>query len=234
MATASQAPPAPAEAERVAPPPSRRFHSGREWIESLGNVPLDRIVFDPWPGTATEADLLAFCEGEPKRLCELVDGTLVEKPVGFSEGRIAAILLSRLEVFASDHELGLVFGADTTMRMKTIGRIRVPDVSFFSSNRLPDGKLPVEKVPALSPDLAVEVLSESNTRAEMRQKLAEYFDNGTRLAWIIDPKTRTVAVHMDGTGEPATVLHEADTLDGGEVLPGFQVNVAILFKDLPA
>lgn len=55
--------------------PPRRFDNGAEWLEALGGVPLERVIFDPWPGTATEADLLVFVERD-KRLCELIDGTL--------------------------------------------------------------------------------------------------------------------------------------------------------------
>ena len=67
------------------------------------------------------------------------------------------------------------------------GRIRIPDVSFIRWDRLPEGRVPV---PAVSPDLAVEVLSKSNTEREMQDKLDEYFAGGTRLAWIIDPQAR--------------------------------------------
>jgi hypothetical protein len=66
----------------IAQPP--HFDNAAEWLQSLGNVPLERILFNPLPGTATEADLLALVERD-KRLCELIDGTLVEKPVGYWE-----------------------------------------------------------------------------------------------------------------------------------------------------
>ena len=68
--------------------PPRHFANGEEWLASLGGVPLSRVIFDSWPGTATEADLLRFVERD-KRLCELIDGTLVEKPEGYWEGMIA-------------------------------------------------------------------------------------------------------------------------------------------------
>src|SRR3712207_2857672 len=145
----------------AAPPPSKppvRFRNAAEWHRSLGGVPLERIIFDPWPGTATEADLLQFVERD-KRLCEFIDGTLVEKPVGYWEALIATRLAARLTVYADDHGLGAVSGADSTMRMRS-GRVRLPDVAFVSTARLPTTP---EPVPTLGPDLAVEVLSESNT-----------------------------------------------------------------------
>ena len=72
------APPVAPAPSRFVPP--RRFNNGAEWLHALGDVPLKRIIFDPWPGTATEADLLRLLEHD-KRLCELVEHTLVEKPV---------------------------------------------------------------------------------------------------------------------------------------------------------
>ena len=217
----------------AAPPrfiPPRRFDNGAEWLRAFGNVPLDRIIFDPWPGTATEADLLLFVERD-KRLCELIDDTLVEKPVGYLESFVAGILIMHLNQFVLPRRLGSVTGEAGMMRMVG-GRVRLPDVAFVSIDRLPGRQIPREPVPDLGPDLAVEVLSESNTKAEIDQKLREYFQSGTRLAWIIDPPTRTVAVYR-GPGEPARVLAESETLDGGDVLPGFTLAVSELFANVP-
>lgn len=150
--------------------PPRRFDNGAEWLRAFGDVPLERIIFDPWPGTATEADLLLFVERD-KRLCELIDGTLVEKPVGYWEGVIAGYLITALNMFVLPRRLGAVSGADSTMRVVS-GRVRLPDVGFTTAARLPKTR---EAIPSLAPELAVEVLSESNTKAEIDQKLQEYF-----------------------------------------------------------
>ena len=215
----------------VAPPlnfrPPRRFANAAEWLAALGGVPLDRIIFDPWPGTATEADLLRLVEHDD-RLCELVDGTLIEKPMGYWEGLIAANLIMYLGAFVRDHDLGAVFGADSTMRMKS-GRVRMPDVAFVSKARLP--RTP-EPIPPLGPDLAVEVLSEGNTAREMEQKLVEYFQSGTRLAWLISSRPRSVAVYTSADG-PAALLDEHARLEGGDVLGGFSMAVADLFGNVP-
>ncbi len=98
--------------------PPRRFDNGAEWLRAFGGVPLERIIFDPWPGTATEADLLLFVERD-KRLCELIDGTLVEKPVGYWEGVIAQELGRHLSNYVTPRNLGAVSGADSTMRMQS-------------------------------------------------------------------------------------------------------------------
>jgi Uma2 family endonuclease len=216
----------PALSQSVAPP-AQAFANGDEWIAALGNIPLSRVIFSPWPGTATEADLLRFVERD-KRLCELLDGTLVEKPIGCWEGLIAANLITILGLFVNDRDLGAVFGPDSTMRMKS-GRIRLPDVGFVSKSRLPTT---CAAVPTLSPDLAIEVLSESNTADEMNMKLVEYFQSGTKLAWIVDPKTRSVAVHHK-PGKPAYTVDEASHIQGGDVLPGLSFPVAEMFRNVP-
>src|SRR3982750_4237210 len=218
--TATLPPPAPA--------PPRRFDNAAEWLRALGGVPLERIIFDPWPGTATEADLLRFVERD-KRLCELIDGTLVEKPVGYWETLIAQNLATDLGIYVREKGLGALAGADSTMRMASTGRIRLPDLCFVSRERLPRTR---EPVPTLAPDLAVEVLSEGNTAEEMLQKLREYFASGTRLAWIIDPATRTVAIYHGPEG-PTRVLDERASLDGEQVIPGFTLPVTSLFLNVP-
>lgn len=206
--------------------PSFTYGNGAEWWHALGDVPLERVILDPLPGTATEQDLLVFVERD-KRLCELIDGTLVEKPVGSDEAWMAGVIITALNTFVRPRKLGLVYPADALMRMSN-GRVRLPDVSFVSGDRL--AKMPKPRPPIynLSPDLVVEVLSASNTRREIDQKLKEAFASGTKLAWIVDPPTRTVAVHVVAES-PARTSTESGTLDGGDVLPGFTLPVREIF-----
>jgi len=200
-----------------------------EWLRSLGNVPLGRIVMDPLPGTATESDLLTLVEGD--RLVELIDGTLVEKPAGSLESRIAVHLAVAIVNFVKPRKLGFVTGADGTLRMKS-GRVRLPDVAFFSVDDLPGGRAPDEPIPTLPPSLAVEVISEGNTVREMELKRSEYFESGSRLVWMIYPKTRTVAVFEPSRSEPTRTLGDGDVLDGGTLLPGFSIPVCEIFEPL--
>jgi Uma2 family endonuclease len=196
-------------------------------IDRLGGVPLDRIRMRPAPGTATKADLEAL-DARGEKLLELVDGAIVEKAVGFREGMLAIALASLIHKFVKQHKLGVVAGADATMEVLP-ELVRLPDVSFVSWQRLPHG-IPREAIPDLAPDLAVEVLSRTNTRAEMRRKRRDYFQGGVRQVWMVDPEARTIQIF---TSEEAFVeLTSADTLDGGEVLPGFQLPVAELFAEL--
>ena len=107
------------------------------------------------------------------------------------------------------------------------GLVRVPDVTVILWSRFPNRKLPKEPIPNLGPDLAIEVLRPSNTEAEMRRKVREYFASRARLAWLIDPATRTAHVYTS-PAEFTEVAADGE-LDGGELLPGFRVSLADLF-----
>ena len=196
-------------------------------VDDLGGIPLDRILFFPPPGTATEQDVVD--QEAHSRLCELVDGVLVEKPMGYLESILAIAIARHLANFAVPRKLGFISGPDGMMRLFP-GLVRIPDVAFAARNRFLDGKLPIEPIPDLAPDLAVEVVSSSNTPAEMARKRREYFDAGVRLVWIVEPTTRTVTVFS--SPQESVELGQHDSLDGGDVLPGFSLAIAELFAEL--
>jgi Uma2 family endonuclease len=201
-----------------------------ELLDRLGGVPLERIRFHPPPGTATIRDVVEI-EARENRLCELVDGVLVEKPMGFTESHLAIVIGSALQKFVSENDLGIVTGESGMIRL--LARlVRIPDVAFFAWDKFPDRQLPSAAVPRIAPDLAVEVLSASNTPAEMARKLGEYFGAGVRLVWVVDPEARIVTVHT--SPKTSKRLTTADVLGGGRVLSGFQLPVAELFANLPA
>jgi Uma2 family endonuclease len=108
--------------------------------------------------------------------------------------------------------------------------VRIPDVAFFRWKRFPRRELPDEGAPEIAPDLAVEVVSKSNTPREMERKLGEYFGAGVKLVWFIDPQARTATVYTSPTR--SRVLTVDDSLDGGKVLPGFSLAVSSLFANL--
>ena len=190
------------------------------------DVPLDRILFRPTPGTATVADLLAIHDRED-RLCELVDGTLVEKTMGVKESNLAALLIYLLYSFIFPRKLGMVLGADGMIQLRA-DQVRIPDVAFFRSEQLINGNLPEEAISSVIPDLAVEILSPSNTKNEMDRKLREYFAAGVRLVWYADHRKRLVWVYE--AVDQVTILDQTGTLDGGTVLPGFTLRVADWLK----
>jgi Uma2 family endonuclease len=197
-------------------------------LERLGGVPLDRIRFHPAPGTATIDDVVRILDKEGT-LCELVDGVLVEKAVGYNESRLAMYLGGLINAFVISRNLGLVTGADGTMQIMP-DLVRIPDVAFTDWDRLPGGEPPTSPVPRLAPALAVEVLSRNNPPGEMQTKRQEYFDAGVELVWEIDPRTRTARVYSSVTG--VVHLTGSDALDGGTVLPGFQLPLDELFSEL--
>ncbi|HEU0067756.1 MAG TPA: Uma2 family endonuclease [Nitrospiraceae bacterium] len=193
----------------------------------LGGIPLERIRLVPPPGCATEEDVIQI-EAQEDRLCELQEGILVEKPLGWYESLLAGLILTRLNVYLDSHDLGKALGADGSLKILH-GIVKIPDVSFISWDRWPKQKLPRRPIPVLIPDLVVEVLSDTNTAAEMTDKLRTYFQAGVRLVWYIDPKTRTAKsyVHVDSGLEIA-----ADgVLDGDDVLPGFRLSLPTLFAE---
>jgi Uma2 family endonuclease len=198
-------------------------------LHQLGDIPPERVRLQPPPGTATEADVVAVHSRE-ERLCELVDGVLVEKTLGYYESYIAATLIRLLGNFVVAHDLGIVAGADGMMRLAP-GLVRIPDVSFVSWEKLPGRRLPRQAIPDLVPDLAVEVLSEGNTPREMARKLDEYFALGVRLVWLVNPMTESTAVYT--SRHSSAVLDKSATLEGGVILPGFTLPLSALFPTSP-
>jgi Uma2 family endonuclease len=204
---------------------SPKFEFLADLLKALGNISPKRIRFDPVPGTATERDLIRIVDRK-EGLCELVDGTLVEKPVGSPESRITNRLIRRIDAYVDDNDLGYTLGSDGAIRLRR-KLIRLPDLSFISWERRPDGTYPVDPISNEIPNLVVEVISPSNTPAEMKRKLKEYFRAGISLVWYVYPRAKRVVAY---TGPKEFVeFTEKDRLDGGDVLPGFSLELRELF-----
>jgi Uma2 family endonuclease len=191
----------------------------------FGDIPLARIRFTPPPGEATEEDVLAIHDHEG-RLFELVDGTLVEKAMGSYESLIAGKLITRLNVYLEvNPKLGIALPPDGFLRLR-VKLIRIPDVSFIAREQLQKGKFPRRGIAAMAPTIAVEVISESNTKREMETKLDEYFQYGAKEIWYIYPESQTLVRY--------TARHETQILTAKEtlttpLLPGFACALAPLF-----
>ncbi|MDJ1180317.1 Uma2 family endonuclease [Roseofilum sp. BLCC_M91] len=162
---------------------------------------------------------------------EIVNGELIDMGnSGALHGNIAIILSSALFAVVNAQKLGIVFDSSTAFKMKN-GNRRSPDISFFAKERLQGmTELPSGFLEG-APDLVVEVLSPGNTVEEMHDKLVDYFDNGTRLAWMIHPSEHYVLVYRSAQ-EPDRLLKSVDALEGEEVIPGFSLPVAHLFQKL--
>jgi len=196
-------------------------------VERFGPVPLHRVRHDPAPGSATERDVVEIHDRED-RLYELADGVLMEKTVGTYESYLAGLLVRLLGNFVVENDSGIVLPPDGMMRLAP-GLVRIPDVSFVSWQRLPDRKVPRDPIANVAPDLAVEVISKSNTRREMERKLSDYFAASVRSVWYVYPDGQEI--HVYTSPEQHTVKRAAETLDGGDVLPGFQLELAQFFAE---
>ncbi|QDT76156.1 Uma2 family endonuclease [Lacipirellula limnantheis] len=191
----------------------------------LGGIPLERIRLVPPPGMATDDDAMEVKDREG-RTCEVIDGVLVEKAMGVFESRLAIVLAYFIERYLDSHDLGIALGADGLVRISAT-RSRAPDVSFVKWSKLPNRKFPAAPVPNLVPDLAVEVLSRDNTRAEMDAKLDDYFTAGVRAVWIIDPKRESAEVYE--SRHSSLTIGMDGTLVADGLLPGFQLSMRELF-----
>ncbi len=157
---------------------------------------------------------------------EVSRGRLVREPrPGFEHGRVQVTLASMLGPFVREHGLGEVIVESGFILARDPLTLRGSDVSFVSRARL--GEAPPKVWAEFPPDLAVEILSPSDRRGRMSEKIAQYFAAGTRLVWLIDPKKRIARVHVSPTD--MRVLSEDEELDGGQVVPGFRVRVGDLF-----
>jgi Uma2 family endonuclease len=199
--------------------------------EFLGNVPARRIRMIPYPGTATEDDALRIRDREG-RLYELVDGILVEKDtVAYYESLLAGLLIHWINGYLDENPRGVVAGEGGPLQILPT-RMRIPDVSVILWERFPNRRLPAkQRVYRVVPDLAVEILSEGNTPAEMDLKRDEYLEAGVQLIWYIAPRTRTAIVYRSDGSEEA--FDENGVLSGGAVLPGFELHLREFFNHFP-
>jgi Uma2 family endonuclease len=175
----------------------------------------------------TEAELQAL--PEDGYLHEVVNGELVMSPKNnWQHGNICAELLMALCAFAKSRKLGAVFDSSTGFWMENLN-CRAPDISFVSKERLRGLKRNEPRFFPGAPDLAVEILSPSNSRREVDERLRDFFSSGTRLAWVIDPERELVEICRSVTQR--RLLAPNGTLDGEDVLPGFTFAVAELFQE---
>jgi Uma2 family endonuclease len=159
---------------------------------------------------------------------ELMRGELVTMaPAGRRSGKLGMEIGSSLLVHVKNNGIGEVYGADTGFILsRNPDVVLAPDASFVRLERLKDvgedGFLP------LAPDLAVEVISPSERAGHISAKVSEYLHAGVRLIWLVDPRRRIVTVYTPT--HAARVLRIEDVLDGGDVLPGFSLPLAALFR----
>lgn len=177
--------------------------------------------------TWTEKELMALPSNGNKY--ELINGELIMVPTGIEHEDIGARLLVALGKFVFEYNLGVVCGSSAGYWMKS-GNLRSPDVSFISKKRLQGFKRPPKGFFKGSPDLAVEILSPSDTIETLHEKIVEYFENDTKLAWVINPEEQVILVYH--SPRPDKLLRSNDTLNGEDIFTGFTLPVSELFVEL--
>lgn len=167
---------------------------------------------------------------------ELVRGVMrVMSPTGGAHGAVVANILIALSQFVRANRLGRVFADNTGFALAIPGAdadtVRSPDIAFIRAALVPPDGIPLRGgFLRVTPDLVAEVLSPDQTLAEIDERRADFFAAGTRVMWVVNPRRRTVAVHAPSA--PPRFLGEFDTLDGGDVLPGLAIPVAVVFEDI--
>ena len=172
----------------------------------------------------TPDDLLRMPGGDR---FELVDGHLVERPMGQVSSWVGGETYAILREFVRKHDLGWVFPSDCGYQCfpRSPGKVRRPDVSFLRREKLPNGQFFDGHVPIV-PDLIIEVVSPRDITETLEVKIAEYQEAGVSSVWVISPKARTCTIHrLNGHSQR---LSEGDTITEPELLPGFSCRVGDL------
>src|SRR5436190_320761 len=141
----------------------------------------------------TVGDFLKWSQ-QQESLFELIDGEIVEKVGSFTPSRIAALILTYLNMYLFQHPIGFVTGADGTYVISE-GHVFLPDVGYISKERLPKK---LEREVPIPPDLAVEVKSPTDAMRQMRIKAEKYVAAGTKMVWLVFPNRQTVEVYLKG------------------------------------
>ena len=177
------------------------------------------------PASMTIDEFLGLPDDGVRR--ELVRGEVREMtPASFEHLAVRGRIEFMIQRFVMDRGLGVVGGEGGFVLGPEGTTVLAPDIVFVRNERVPVGEDRL-RFPALAPDLVVEVLSPSNTALEMSDKIAIYLESGVRLVWIVDPVRKSiVAHHPDRT---ARTFVSGETIDGGDVLPGFAMAVADAF-----
>ncbi len=157
---------------------------------------------------------------------ELINGEMVKMTApGGIHGVLAGRVFGFIDRFALEHKLGITTVESGYRTPQDLYLVLRPDVAFTSHDRAP-GRIPRGLMPVM-PDLAVEIASPGNSASNLREKAGLYLRNGTRLVWLVFPDDERVEVHSH-SGESQS-LGAGDTLSGGDVLPGFRLELRRLF-----
>ncbi len=187
----------------------REYTIGGKWVESM-----------------TDDEFYTFCvENENIKFEREPDGQIViMSPTGFNTGRRNANIIVQLSNWNSKHRLGEVVDSDTDFYLPN-GAMRNPDAGWVSKERLASVSVEeLEKFPHMVPDFVIELVSKSDYPKNLDAKMKEWIDNGCRLGWVIDPFNETVKIYVPER-EAELVKGFEKSVNGGDVLPGFALNL---------
>ena len=160
------------------------------------------------------------------RKYELVDGEIVVSPAGMLHAEIVINIVHIIATYLDENRIGKVYGDNMGLIFPN-GNLRSPDVSFIRMEKLPEGKSPVT-FGEMVPDLAVEVLSPSDSPRHVAQKIGEFLEYGAALVWLVDPQARTVTVYRSLS--QTQQFTAGDTISAEPVLPGFGCVISRFFS----
>lgn len=189
------------------------------------------LLYDGFMSTATTKLMTAeelFRMPDDGFRYELVRGELKRmSPTGDEHGRVTMELAGPLHQHVKRNNLGKVYAAETGFKLESDpDTVRAPDIAFVRLERIKEEPR-VKSYRFGAPDLAVEVTSPSDRVSEVEEKVKEWLEAGAAMVWLVSPKLKTVTVYRSLTD--IATLTEKDTLDGGDVVPGFQIPVAEIF-----
>ena len=177
--------------------------------------------------TLVTADELLRMPDDGRRY-ELIEGELIEMaPAGGRHGNIGVRIVGFLFQYIYKTNLGELFGADTGFFLqRDPDTVRAPDAAFIAMERIPPDGIPSGFIDTI-PDLVVEVVSPSDRAGQVQAKIEQWIEHGVKLVWLVHPEQRSITVYRSLS--EVHVLHEGDTLTGGQVLPGFSCAVSDIF-----
>ncbi|NET30953.1 MAG: Uma2 family endonuclease [Cyanothece sp. SIO1E1] len=177
----------------------------------------------------TNEQFLELVKANPDlRLERTAPGELiVMPPTGSEGGNYNAELTTDLAIWNRQAKLGKVFDSSTGFKLPN-GATRAPDAAWVKQERW-DALTPEQRkgFAPLCPDFVLELASETDDIETLRAKMREYIENGCLLGWLIDPRTQQVEVYR--LGQAVEVLQAPATLSGRDILPGFVLNLGIIF-----
>jgi Uma2 family endonuclease len=198
-------------------------------------APLKSPVGDsPSPDSITAEEFWEMQPQFPHERTELVNGKVIRMaPAGGEHGVEAFTIGLLLGSYVRERKLGVMCAAETGFRLDR-GNVRAPDAAFISNARLENnrdkmgGKLRTEKFWPFAPDLAVEVVSPGDSAQDVAAKVRDWFVGGVQMVWIIYPKQQNV--HVFAAPDTWLIVEASDSLDGGEIVPGFSCRVQEIFE----